>query len=531
MSTMASYCFKVHPCTLMAFSGQTATQAPQPIHRAGLTRARWTSRPFTSCATIHRAPSARQAATQAPVPVHRLRSTSATKGSNSTKPRVRVAAALTAAAPAAAQVSPTSKGAWQVPANMMPATDTSTGRSLGCTSWRNRSAPTGDAAAEVIRELAGAVLAHPAITVYACAQVEGFDGYIGNFKLKIVRQPPEGAAEADRLARVSRSGKGLGEFVPFVGVMPGAIPAGREEFDLDAGIIVLATGFRPYQPREGEYGFGEFPEVVTLPELIRLVAEAKAGNDTLVLNGRPIRNLAMIHCVGSRQIPGIHEENEGGYLNEYCSRTCCSVTLYAANLIRKTYPQTRVFDFYRDIRTYGRGQEEIYTQAAQNQVVFFRFEAGGEPQVLRNPASKGEPLLVKVKDVLTFGEELEIPVDLVVLAVGQEPNPISDLVEKLKIPVGARRSSCATCPPTNGLFSTRITGRPLSASSRAALRPATPPPITTACLCTATRMDSRGSSIPALAAAAATNRVALPVASSPWCTQLTCSLRLACSYT
>jgi heterodisulfide reductase subunit A len=147
----------------------------------------------------------------------------------------------------------------------------------------------------------------------------------------------------------------------------------------------------------------------------------------------------MIHCVGSRQIPGIHEENEGGYLNEYCSRTCCGATLYAANLIRDNYPQTRVFDFYRDIRTYGRGQEELYTQAAQSRVVFFRFEAGEEPHVLRNPDPKGRPLLVRVKDVLTFGEELEVPVDLVVLAVGQEPNLIPDLVEKMKIRVGADR--------------------------------------------------------------------------------------------
>ena len=303
----------------------------------------------------------------------------------------------------------------------------------------DRLAPWGETAAGIISELAGAVLAHPAITVYTCAQVEGFEGYIGNFKLKVVRQPPEGTAYADRLARLSHSGRGLGEYVPFVGVMPAVIPESREEFDLDAGVIVLATGFRPYQPRPGEYGYQEFPEVVTLPEFIRLVAEAPTGGDTLVLNGRPIRSLAMIHCVGSRQIPGIHEENEGGYLNEYCSRTCCSATLYAANLIRDNYPQTRVFDFYRDIRTYGRGQEELYTQAAQNRVVFFRFEAGEEPQVMRNPDPKGHPVLVKVKDVLTFGEELEVPVDLVVLAVGQEPNHITDLVEKMKIPVGADR--------------------------------------------------------------------------------------------
>jgi heterodisulfide reductase subunit A len=268
--------------------------------------------------------------------------------------------------------------------------------------------------------------------------LEGFEGYIGNFKLKVVRKPLEGAAHAASLEHLSQSGRGLGEYVSFVGVMPAAIPQSPEEFDLDAGVIVLATGFRPYQPRQGEYGYHEFPEVVTLPEFIGLLAEAPAG-DTLVLNGRPIRSLAMIHCVGSRQIPGIHEENEGGYLNEYCSRTCCSATLYAANQIRDSLPQTRVYDFYRDIRTYGRGQEELYTQAAQSRVVFFRFEAGEEPQVLRNPDPKGGPLLVQVNDVLTFGEALAVPVDLVVLAVGQEPNNVADLVEQMKIPVGADR--------------------------------------------------------------------------------------------
>jgi heterodisulfide reductase subunit A len=303
----------------------------------------------------------------------------------------------------------------------------------------DRLAPWGEPAAGLLSELAAAVLAHPAITVYSCAQLEGFEGYIGNFKLKIVQQPPEGTAYADRLTRLSRSGRGLGDFVPFVGLMPAPIPLGREEFDLEAGVIVLATGFRPYQPRPGEYGFQELPEVVTLPEFIRLAAKADPGGDTLVLEGRPIRRLAMIHCVGSRQIPGIHEENEGGYLNEYCSRTCCSATLYAANRIRENYPQTRVFDFYRDIRTYAREQEELYTQAAQNRVVFFRFDPGEEPQVSRNPDPKGHPVLVRVKDGLTFGEELDVPVDLVVLAVGQEPNTITGLVEKMKLPVGTDR--------------------------------------------------------------------------------------------
>jgi len=299
-------------------------------------------------------------------------------------------------------------------------------------------APTGEPVAEVLTELIGAVLRHPAITVHTCAQVEGFEGYVGNFKLTVGKAPPAGSEFDDRLERAGRSGKGLGEYIPFAGVMPTAIPAARKEVVLEAGVVVLATGFRTYQPRQGEYGYGEFPEVVTLSQFIRGMAENPSPGDTLMWQGRPIKRLAMIHCVGSRQIPGVHEESEGGYLNEYCSRTCCGAMLYAANRIRESHPKTHILDFYRDIRTYGRGQEELYTQAAKNRVLFFRFEAGEEPHISKN-AGGTHPLLVKVRDVLTFGEEIEAPVDLVVLAVGQEATNIADLVEKMKIPLGADR--------------------------------------------------------------------------------------------
>ncbi len=141
--------------------------------------------------------------------------------------------------------------------------------------------------------------------------------------------------------------------------------------------------------------------------------------------------------MGSRQIPGIHEEGESGRLNEYCSRTCCSASLFAANQVRERFPGTRVFEFYRDIRAYGRGQEELYQKAARNKVLFLRFEPGNPPVVERSPDSSGFPITVRVRDTLTFGEEVQVPADLVVLAVGMEPEDIRDVVDMMKLPVGA----------------------------------------------------------------------------------------------
>jgi heterodisulfide reductase subunit A len=117
---------------------------------------------------------------------------------------------------------------------------------------------------------------------------------------------------------------------------------------------------------------------------------------------------------------------------------CCTATLHAAAEIRQRFPDTEIFDLYQDIRTYGRGHEAYYRQASDQQVIFLRYLGEEPPEV---SAAEGEeyPLLVKVNDRLTNGEEIEVPVDLVVLAVGMMPAPVGDLMEKLKITPGKDR--------------------------------------------------------------------------------------------
>jgi heterodisulfide reductase subunit A len=156
-------------------------------------------------------------------------------------------------------------------------------------------------------------------------------------------------------------------------------------------------------------------------------------------NGRPVRDIALIHCVGSREIEGVHEPQPDGQVNNYCSRICCTATLHTANELRERFPQVNIYDIYEDIRTYGRGHEEYYRQSLERMVRFLRFHGDERPEVVAAPAGESHPVLVRVKDYLTWGEAIDVPADLVVLAVGVMPRPIDDLIAMLKISRGADR--------------------------------------------------------------------------------------------
>ena len=298
----------------------------------------------------------------------------------------------------------------------------------GRTAKLTRLYPTGATAESVVRALAEAVQNDDNIGVLTCAEVDGYEGYVGNFTLSLKVNP----------SQVPGDNSAAGTYVPFAGYRSHCAAGGQPEFTIQTGAVVMATGFRPYGPAHNEYGYLARPEVMTLPEFLEETATHPSKGKVLTVKGRTIRRMAFIHCVGSRQIPGIHEPSADGSLNEYCSRTCCSAILRTAVEIRENFPQTHVLDYYRDIRTYGRGQEAYYDKASENNVLFFRFEADSPPVV--EPVTGGShPLRIQVRDTLTFGEELVAEVDLVVLAVGMEASPIQSLVEMMKLPTGMDR--------------------------------------------------------------------------------------------
>jgi len=368
----------------------------------------------------------------------------------------------------------------------------------GRTAQLDRVYPTEDDARDLLRQLIDRIDHDPNITIYTRAEVTAASGYVGNFHLN-VRLEPRGVTEKldqDQFHAViaacpetaeSDFSHGLVQrkaiYFPYSGCYP-PIPAidwdtctrcgkcveavgGKgitldaqpEEIELTAGAIVLATGFDLYEPHQGEYGYGEHAEVITLAQLIRLLDKEGPTGGSLQRNGKPIKNVCLIHCVGSRQVEGVHEPGPDGRVNDYCSRVCCTATLHAANEMRERFPNVNVFEFYQDIRTYGRGHEDYYENASKNGVLFLRYLAETPPVVTATNGADGSPLLVRVKDTLTFGEELEVPADLVVLATGMVPRNIDRLIEMLKLPRSADRFLQEVHPklrpvelPVNGVF-------------------------------------------------------------------------------
>jgi heterodisulfide reductase subunit A len=110
-----------------------------------------------------------------------------------------------------------------------------------------------------------------------------------------------------------------------------------------------------------------------------------------------------------------------------------------ANELRERFPDLNIYDIYEDIRTYGRGHEAHYRAALKNMVRFLRFHGDERPVVVAAEQDDTHPVLLRVKDYLTWGEELEVPVDLVVLAVGITPRKINELIDMLKISPGNDR--------------------------------------------------------------------------------------------
>jgi len=196
----------------------------------------------------------------------------------------------------------------------------------------------------------------------------------------------------------------------------------EEIIDINAGSVLMATGFDPYTPSEGEFGYNLFNNVVTLPQFKRII---DLSDKILTFKGQEIKNIAYIYCVGSRQVEGE---------NKYCSRYCCTSAIHAAITAKKKFRNIYNFHFTRGIRTYGK-QEVLYDESSRIGDIYLQSYENDPPVV----TGRNDKTVVRINDILTGKREMEVEADLVVLVTGMVPRKDNSVGSLFKLPKGRDR--------------------------------------------------------------------------------------------
>ena len=322
--------------------------------------------------------------------------------------------------------------------------------------------PTLDCAACILTPKMVDAGSHPNITLHTWSEVTDVSGYVGNFTVKVLHRPRYvdtdlctgcGICQEKCPAKVVDTGlrgrhrlsQGHLPAVPaggpqVPGPRPGQLhllreghlqglrevlptgrdrlqPAADEEVTLQVGNIVLATGFEPFDARRVEpYGYGRLPNVFTSLEFERMSnASGPTGGRIVLRDGvTEPQAVAIVHCVGSR---------DRNY-NNYCSAICCMQSTEVRAPRPRAHRRRRLRVLHRHPGA-RQGASTSSTSASRT-----RARSSSAAASPRSPTSCGCPeeadqdgrLIVQVEDTLA-GRQRRIPVDMVVLSVGLEPQP------------------------------------------------------------------------------------------------------------
>jgi heterodisulfide reductase subunit A len=314
--------------------------------------------------------------------------------------------------------------------------------------------PTLDCSACILTPKMAAVKAHPNIELMTYSEVVDVQGYVGNFKVTIRRKPryvDESLCTGCGICQEKCPWKaesefdcGLGQRKAIYTPFPQAVPnvpvidpevcvyilrdgkcgaclkfCEREAIDfnqtekmveVEVGAIIVATGYDVFDPSDiTRYGYKRFPNVITSLEFERLCNATGPTGGHIVVNGQEPKSVGIIHCVGSRDRK----------YHEYCSRVCCMYALKFAHLIKEKIEGANVYQFYIDMRCYGKGFEEFFQRAGTEGVTFIRGRPAQVTDLAISEEEQGK--LVVVSENTLVGAVMRVPVDLVILCPAMEP--------------------------------------------------------------------------------------------------------------
>ena len=184
----------------------------------------------------------------------------------------------------------------------------------------------------------------------------------------------------------------------------------REQVEeISARSVVVATGFKLFTAdAKPEYGFGRFKNVITGMQMDRLLAPTRPFNTVLRPgDGKMPEKVAWVLCTGSR------DETVG---NPLCSRFCCMYSIKQNQLVMGALPLAEVTVHYMDMRAPGKRYDEFYEGAKAMGATYVK------GRVAKITEKENGNLILRYEDIEHDGALVEAEYDMVVLAVGVQPN-------------------------------------------------------------------------------------------------------------
>lgn len=181
-----------------------------------------------------------------------------------------------------------------------------------------------------------------------------------------------------------------------------------EEFNLEIKTVILATGFKLFDPLQmPRYGYGEYKNVLSSMQMERQIAPTRPFHTILrPSDGKVPDRLAYVLCTGSR---------DATIGNPICSQICCMYSIKQAQLLMGALPMADVTIYYIDIRSFGKGFEEFYETAKGMGVNFVKGKVG------KITEKENGNLLLRYEDIET-GKLQVAEHDMAILSVGSLPN-------------------------------------------------------------------------------------------------------------
>ncbi len=183
----------------------------------------------------------------------------------------------------------------------------------------------------------------------------------------------------------------------------------EKEIELDVGSVVLATGFKPFDPSALKQFRFDHPDVITALQFERLLSASgpTQGHVTKQSDGKVPKKIAFIQCVGSRN-PRINRK--------HCSSVCCMYATKESIIAKEHDPELDITIFHIDIRAFGKNFEEFYNRAQREYGI--KYINSRPPEVIVDAKNA---LSLKYEDFNMGGLKNE-NFDMVVLSIGLDPS-------------------------------------------------------------------------------------------------------------